>query len=124
MWNRFIIAIIGIFLLVYGLWYEIKGDAWTYLAITGTIYLSSMSVLLIACCYWKRANNWGATAAIIFGALMPISFLALQEIAATKQFTENIGPHVWGIITYLGVAAAMIAGSLLKPQTRRKGQLI
>ena len=39
-----------------------------YLAITGTIYLASMSVLLIAVCYWKRANSWGAAAAIFVGA--------------------------------------------------------
>ena len=115
MWNRFIIAMIGVFLLVYGLWYEIEGDVWTYLAVTGSIYLSSMSILLIACCYWKRANSWGATAAIILGAVLPFSFLVLQKIPATEPFTEHIGPHVWGIMTYVGVAIAMIAGSLLKP---------
>ncbi|MCF7975377.1 MAG: sodium:solute symporter family protein [Phycisphaerae bacterium] len=116
MWNRCIIAIIGVFLLVYGLWYEIKGDAWTYLAVTGSIYLSSMSVLLIACCYWKKANNWGATLAIILGAVLPFSFLVFQKIPATEPFTERIGPHVWGIVTYVGVAVAMIVGSLLKPE--------
>jgi len=116
MWNRCIIAIIGVFLLVYGLWYEIKGDAWTYLAVTGSIYLSSMSVLLVACCYWKKANNWGATSAIIIGAVLPSSFLVFQKIPATEPFTERIGPHVWGIVTYVGVAVAMIAGSLLKPE--------
>ncbi len=116
MWNRFIIAMIGIFLLVYGLWYKIEGDAWTYLTVTGSIYLSSMSVLLIACCYWKRANNWGAAGAIILGAVMPVSFLVLQKIPATEQFTERIGPYVWGVATYLAVAIAMIAGSLLKPR--------
>ena len=117
MWNRFIIAMIGVFLLVYGLWYEIKGDAWTYLAVTGSIYLSSMSVLLIACCYWKKANNWGAATAIIIGAVMPVSFLVLQKVPATEQFTEYIGPYIWGIVTYVSVAIAMIAGSLLKPRT-------
>src|SRR5204863_6903778 len=50
--NRAIIALIGVFLLFYGLWYPLKGDLWTYLGVTGTIYLSSMTVLLIACCYW------------------------------------------------------------------------
>ena len=116
MWNRCIIAIIGVFLLVYGLWYEIKGDAWTYLAVTGSIYLSSMSVLLVACCYWKKANSWGAASAIIIGAVLPASFLVLQKIPATEPFTERIGPHVWGIITYVGVAISMIAGSLIKPE--------
>ena len=43
-----IVALIGVFLLLYGLWYPLKGDLWTYLGVTGTIYLASMSVLLIA----------------------------------------------------------------------------
>jgi SSS family solute:Na+ symporter len=59
--NRFIVATIGVFLLFYGLWYQIEGNLWDYLTVTGTIYLSSMSVLLIACCYWKRANSWGGS---------------------------------------------------------------
>ena len=115
MWNRFIIAIIGIFLLVYGLWYKIEGDTWTYLALTGSIYLSSMSVLLIACCYWKRANNWGATGAIIIGATMPVAFLVLEKIPLTKDFVQGIGPNVLGMFTYVAAAFAMVAGSLLKP---------
>ena len=64
--------LIGVFLLFYGLWYPLKGDLWTYLGVTGTIYLASMSTLLIACCYWKRANNWGAAAAIVVGAVIPV----------------------------------------------------
>jgi SSS family solute:Na+ symporter len=120
MWNRFIIAMIGVFLLVYGLWYKIEGDAWTYLTVTGSIYLSSMSILLLACCYWKRANNWGAAGAIIIGAVMPVSFLVLQKIPATEQLTERIGPYIWGVATYLMVAVAMIIGSLLKPESHNR----
>jgi len=117
MWNRFIIALIGVFLLVYGLWYKIEGDAWTYLAVTGSIYLSSMSVLLIACCYWKQSNNWGATGAIIIGALVPVSFLVCQKIPATRDLAKQIGPYISGIVTYIAVAIAMVVGSLLKPHT-------
>lgn len=116
-WNRTIIALIGVFLLVYGLWYKIEGDLWTYLGITGTIYLSSMSVLLIACCYWKRANNWGATAAIIFGALVPVATLVLQKVGPlTNWFQKN--DTSCGVATYMIVALAMIIGSLLKPRYR------
>jgi solute:Na+ symporter, SSS family len=121
MWNRFIIALIGVFLLVYGLWYKIEGDAWTYLTVTGSIYLSSMSVLLIACCYWKRANSWGATAGIVVGALMPIAYLVLEKLPASKALTEMVGPYRWGIAGYAAVAIAMVAGSLLKPASPSKG---
>jgi SSS family solute:Na+ symporter len=122
MWNRAIIAVIGVFLLLYGLWYPLKGDLWTYLAVTGTIYLSSMSVLLIACCYWKRANNWGAFGAIVVGAVMPTSYLVCEQLPATEQlFVEQIGPYIWGVLTYVITAVAMVAGSLLKPVHPSKG---
>ena len=57
--NRLLVAAIGVFLLFYGLWYPLKGDLWSYLGVTGTIYLASMSTLLVACCYWPRANASG-----------------------------------------------------------------
>jgi SSS family solute:Na+ symporter len=117
--NRSIVALIGIFLLFYGLWYPLKGDLWTYLGVTGTIYLASMSVLLISCCYWKRANNWGAAAAIIFGAGIPIGYLVLEQLSVTKAMAAKIGPYYSGIATYLIVALAMVVGSLLKPQPKQ-----
>jgi SSS family solute:Na+ symporter len=119
LWNRMIVALIGVFLLFYGLWYPLKGDLWTYLGVTGTIYLSSMSALLIACSYWKRANNWGAAAAIAFGALIPISFLVLEQVEATAGLAKRIGPYYSGIATYLIVGAAMVIGSLLKPKSKQ-----
>ncbi len=112
--NRMIVALIGVFLLFYGLWYEIEGDLWTYLGITGTIYLSSLSVLLIACCYWPRANSWGAAGAIIFGATLPVATLVLQKVGPYTQWFKDHDRHC-GIATYVIVALAMVVGSLLKP---------
>ncbi len=115
LWNRMIVACIGIFLLFYGLWYPLQGDLWSYLLVTGSIYLSSMSVLLIACCYWKRANSWGATAAIIVGAIIPIASLVLEQVPATAAFAQSVGRNRFGLAAYVGTALAMIIGSLLKP---------
>jgi SSS family solute:Na+ symporter len=120
-WNRSIVAMIGVFLLLYGLWYPLRGDLWTYLTVTGSIYLSSISVLLIACSYWKRANNWGATSAITLGAIMPVSYLVLEQIPETAPFARGaIGPYVWGILSYAAAALAMVAGTLLKPARKRQ----
>ncbi len=113
--NRCLVAGIGVFLLIYGLWYPLKGDLWTYLGVTGTIYLSSMSTLLIACCYWSKANNWGATAAIAVGAAVPAGYLVIEQLEATKELAARIGPYYSGIATYVLVALAMVVGSLLKP---------
>jgi SSS family solute:Na+ symporter len=112
-WNRMIIGFIGVFLLLYGLWYRIEGDLWTYLGLTGSIYLSSISVLLIACVYWKKANSWGAAAAIVCGAVLPITTLILQKVGPwTVWFRTN--DTTCGALIYVVVAAAMIAGSFLK----------
>lgn len=117
LWNRMIVGLIGIFLLFYGLWYPLRGDLWSYIAITGTVYLSSMSVLLIACCYWKRANSWGAAGAIIFGAVMPVAYLIFEQIPATRHlFKQTIGAPLWGILTFATTGLAMVVGSLLKPR--------
>ncbi|MGA2916181.1 MAG: sodium:solute symporter family protein [Sedimentisphaerales bacterium] len=132
--NRFIVAMIGVFLLFWGLWYKLEGNLWEYLQTTGNIYLASMSILLIACCYWKRANNWGAIAAIVAGAVMPVLALSLNLFvkvpvldAAGQSLIENGLPKTAGwaayhigdawvnIGTYAAAAAAMIIGSLLKP---------
>jgi SSS family solute:Na+ symporter len=119
LWNRLIVAALGAYLFIFGLVYKIEGPVWDFLAITGTIYLSSMSVLLIACCYWPRANNWGAIAAIVLGAAVPVAHLVLQKIDATRSFAnETIGPNRAGIAAFAAAAVAMVVGSLLKPGAR------
>lgn len=119
-WNRILVALIGIFLLVYGLWYPLKGDLWVYMQVTGTIYLSSMSVILIAACYWKKANNWGAIASIITGSVIPLSFLVMQELESTKDLAGEIGPYKFGVATYIITGLAMVVGSMLKNKLKKQ----
>ncbi len=127
--NRFIVACIGLFLLFFGLWYKLGGNLWEYLQTTGTVYLSSMSVMLIACCYWKRANNWGAVAAILAGAILPVAALTANLFVKVQLdgkevgwATATIGDAWVNIGTYIVVALAMVIGSLLKPQPRPQAQ--
>jgi SSS family solute:Na+ symporter len=79
-----------------------------------------MTVLLIACCYWERANNWGAAAAIVCGAVVPIGYLVMEQLPGTAPFTKKVGPYYSGIATYALVAVAMVVGSLSKPKRRGK----
>ena len=92
-------TLIGVFLLFYGLWYPLKGDVWAYLRVTGTIYLASISVMLIACCYWKRANSWGAAGAIVVGAIIPIACLVIEQ--TWKMDADTV--QLWRC--YSGIAA-------------------
>src|SRR5437867_3866713 len=79
--TRGLVLAIGLFLLFYGLWYEMPGNAWDYLAVTGNIYLASVFTLLVAALYWRRATATGAYAALVLGAIGPISFLVLNVLA-------------------------------------------
>jgi SSS family solute:Na+ symporter len=115
-WNRCIVALIGVYLFVFGLLYEIQGDVWSYLLLSGSVYLSSMSILLIACCYWKRANSWGAFGAILGGALVPILFLTFEKMASTASWAAAFGKDNAGIAAFAAAAIGMIAGSLIKPR--------
>ncbi|MEZ5387593.1 MAG: hypothetical protein R3F13_18940 [Prosthecobacter sp.] len=116
LWNRCIVALIGLYLLFFGLFYHIEGNVWSYLLLTGSIYLSSMSVLLIACCYWKPANNWGAIGAVLLGAAVPVAHLTLEKLPSTAAFAAAIGKDIAGIAAFVGAALGMIVGSLLKPK--------
>ncbi len=115
-WNRCIVALIGVYLFVFGLLYEIQGDVWSYLLLSGSVYLSSMSVLLIACCYWKKANSWGAAGAILGGALVPIGFLTLEKMNANAELAARIGKDNAGIAAFAAAVTGMVVGSLIKPK--------
>lgn len=106
--TRGIVVGIGVFLLFYGLWYEVPGNAWDYLAVTGNIYIASIFTLLVAALYWPRANATGAVAAIALGAVGPVTFLVL----GTRY---PIAPELAGTSSFALAALGMVGGSLLRP---------
>ena len=109
--TRGLVLAIAVFLLFYGLWYELPGNAWDYLAVTGNIYLASVFTLLVAALYWPRANSAGAAAALILGAIGPLGFLLLGK-------KMNIAPEIAGASSFALAAVGMIAGSLCtRPRT-------
>jgi len=108
--TRGIVVAIGVFLLFYGLWYEVPGNAWDYLAVTGNIYIASIFTLLVAALYWPRASTPGAIAALVLGAAGPIAFLLLG-----RRFA--IAPEVAGASSFALAAIGMIGGSLLGRST-------
>src|SRR6266568_2183887 len=88
--TRSMVLAIGVFLLFYGLWYEMPGNAWDYLAVTGNIYLASVFTLLVAGLYWWRANANGAYAALVLGAVGPITFLVVNLVVVKAK---QLGAH-------------------------------
>ena len=107
--TRGLVLAIGLFLLFFGLWYEMPGNAWDYLAVTGNIYLASVFTLLAAGLYWKRANATGAYLALVLGAVGPITFLVVNMFVPKEK---QISPEVAGAFSFGLAFAGMILGSL------------
>ncbi len=76
---RISVVLIGIFLVFFGLVYELPGTAWDFLAVTGTIYFSSMFALLVGALYWPWTNRTGAYSAIALGVIGPLTFPYCQR---------------------------------------------
>ncbi|HEY6166490.1 MAG TPA: sodium:solute symporter family protein [Verrucomicrobiae bacterium] len=115
--TRSLVLAIGVFLLFYGLWYQLPGNAWDYLAVTGNIYLASVFTLLVAGLYWPRANSTGALAALVLGAVGPITFLVVNAVVVKEK---QISPELAGFSSFALAFLGMILGSLLTPAPRRE----
>jgi SSS family solute:Na+ symporter len=109
---RFVVIAIGLFLIFWGLWYEMSGSVWEYLAVTGNIYLASLFSLLVGALYWRGANSWGATAAIVLGACGPLTFLVINAVVG-KDSPYRIPGEVAGLAAFGLAFAGLIGGSLL-----------
>ena len=116
--TRAIVFLIGLFLVFYGLWYELPGNAWDYLAVTGNIYLASVFTLLVAGLYWPRANHYGAFTALVLGAIGPITFLVYNANVTDKA--KQIAPALAGFSSFALAFAGMIVGSLATRAPQRK----
>ncbi len=106
---RLLLLAIGIFLLFYGLWYQVPGRAWDYLSVTGNIYLASLFTLLVGALYWRHANTWGALASIVLGAIGPIAFLVIN--AVVKDPARQIPAEAAGLSAFGMAFAGMLIGS-------------
>jgi SSS family solute:Na+ symporter len=108
-------GIIGVFLLVFGLWYTIPDTAFQYLYLTGTMYTAGALGCVSAGLYWRKANNVGAYAALILGAVTPAGFLLLEKsrdvLPGWMHFLTDV--NIAGLLSFVLGAGGMLFGSLL-----------
>ena len=113
--TRICIICIGLFLLIWGLWFEAPVSLWNYMAVTGTIYLAGAFTVVGAGLYWKKASKTGAMIAL---------FAGLIAIAGIGPWTrgENVPFYLTdkfiGIFTFVIAFLGMIFGSILFPDKK------
>ena len=108
--TRIFIILIGIFVLVWGLWYPLGQDLWDYIAISGAIYSTGAFALLTLGLYWKRASKLGAYLALVcgFGAI-----LGLKPVQ--NLFGIDVSSAIVGLTVVASSVIMMIIGSLICP---------
>ncbi len=109
--SRFIIVILGLYILYWGLFYEGTDSIWDYLSITGAIYFSGAITVLIAGLYWEKASEMGAILALLGGLS---ALLGLEPIR--KAFQINLPPEEIGLLSLFITIFMMIAGSIVFPK--------
>jgi len=106
---------IGLFLLIFGLWYQIPDTAFQYLFITGAMYTAGALGCVAAGIYWSKANSMGAYSALVMGALAPAGFLLLEKSRETLPswlaFITDV--NVSGLLSFALALTGMILGSLV-----------
>jgi len=130
--TRIFILAIGIFILVWGLWYPLEQDLWDYMAISGAIYSIGGFALLAFGLYWKRASRAGAFLALLTGFLAILGLSKMQDLCSPvldpiKKLVKiegDIPSAVIGLIVLALAIVLMIVGSLLLPDKRGRAALM
>jgi SSS family solute:Na+ symporter len=118
--TRISIVSIGLFLLIWGLWFEAPVSLWNYMAVTGTIYLSGAFTVVAAGLYWKKASKTGAMIALWAGVL------AIGGIGPWTR-GDNVpfyaSDKFISLMTFIIAILGMIIGSLLFPDKDKKTEV-
>lgn len=101
--TRVLIVAIGIFLLIWGLWYEAPVSLWNYMAVTGTIYFAGAFACIAFGLYWRRATEPGALFALIAGLIAVAGIIPWESILGEGNVPS------WLNDTYASIAAIAVA---------------
>jgi len=121
---RVLIVVIGVFLLVWSLWYPLDMDLWDYMAVTGAVYFTGAFSLLLAGLYWHRASTFGAYLSLGIGLCAVLGLGPVQEVLGLKEAGGKVGTlmgveltgQTVGLATAGLAVAVMVIGSLILPR--------
>lgn len=116
---RVFIFLMGVFLVVWGLWYPLGQDLWDYMAVTGAIYFTGAFSLLLAGLYWKRASRVGAYLALISGTIPVLALAPVKKLVRLDMLERlmkwELSSEFIGLTATATAFVLMIVGSLVFP---------
>jgi SSS family solute:Na+ symporter len=114
---RTCIVCIGLFLLIWGLWFEAPVSLWNYMAVTGTIYLAGAFTVVGAGLYWKKASSTGALLALLAGLL---AILGIGPWTRGENVPFYLTDKFIGLMTFFIAFLGMFLGSIFFPDKKSK----
>jgi len=124
--TRVFIAVIGVFLLVWSLWYPLGQDLWDYMAVTGAVYFTGAFALLLFGIYWRRASAVGAYLALLAGFAAVLGLAPVRDAVKLDRLGGAIGVELTSEVIGLSVVGSclvlMVVGSLLFPDRQNRAQ--
>ena len=117
--TRLSIVVIGLLLLLWGLWYEVSSNLWQYMAVTGTVYLSGVFPVVVGGLYWKRSSSVGAYLALL-GGLTGILAMGPCVAFLNGYFGSALRSDQIMLSSFAVSLTGFIFGSLLFPDARKQ----
>ncbi|MEM1249500.1 MAG: sodium:solute symporter family protein [Acidobacteriota bacterium] len=112
--TRSLVGIIGLFLLLWSLWYPLQQDLWDYMAVTGAVYFTGAFAVLLLGLYWRRASRTGAYAALGSGLVALTGLGPIQELLRPAGWPAWSGEDA-GLAAVVLALASGVTLSLLRP---------
>jgi SSS family solute:Na+ symporter len=111
--TRIFIVLVGLFVLLWGLWYPLGQDLWDYMAISGSLYIIGAFTVLCFGIYWKRTSKTGAYLAMISSLGCIVGLTPVQ-----KWLGFEVSSAIVGLITVVTAIVLIIVGSLVFPDKK------
>ena len=112
------IVVIGIFVLLWGLWFEPPSRVFDYMLLTAQAYAAGAAACIVCGLYWKRASSVGAVLALV-GGLSSFAILVDWQGMAHSQLSWIKPGHI-GCASIILAFGLMVVGSLLWPDRTPK----
>lgn len=102
--TRATVVALTIFIMIWGVLYQLPGPAYFYLTITANLFIAATLVGIIAGLYWPKASSCGAYLAFGLGAAGALGF-----------FFADIPASYAGLASFGLAGLGMVVGSTVKP---------
>lgn len=121
--TRVIIVAIGAVLIIIGLWMPPQESIWSFMALTGTVYISGALPSLLGGLYWRGASRWGARAAMLSGFLALAALLPNTKGILDEQLIDWFTTPNVCLATYVIAALVFVIVSMVAPDPAREGEV-